>query len=531
MKLTDLIAALSDPSAYDHEVDAMEVHQTHISVVFLAGAYAYKLKKPLNLGFLDYSTLEKRRQCCLQEVVLNRRLAPSVYLGVVPIVQHGTALKVEGPGKAVEWAVKMARLPEEATLRERLSRDQVGVERAEALAVRVAAFHADAEAGPRIAAAGRFEAVARNARENFEQSASHVGATMSRTVFERLRHLTEAALAQHRGTIEERATREIPRDTHGDLRLGHVYHFPDRPPPDDLVIVDCIEFNERFRYADPVADMAFLAMDFARNGRRDLGRAFTDAYFRASRDAEGRILLPFYTAYRAAVRGKVEGLAHRESEIPPDARAHALAEARAHWLLALGELEAPGRRPCLVLVGGLPGSGKSTLARGLAANHGFSLIRSDLVRKELAGLAEGATAASPYGTGIYGAEWNEQTYAECLKRAEGLVFEGRRVVVDASFGREANRVDFLKAAAQWGIPAVFLCCQTTPEVVRARLENRKHDASDADWSVYLESAARWEPAGTITARSLHEVAADGDREQVLARADAILRELGLGDGA
>jgi len=324
---------------------------------------------------------------------------------------------------------------------------------------------------------------------------------------------------------------EMPRDTHGDLRLGHVYHFPHRPPPDDLIIVDCIEFNERFRHADPVADMAFLAMDFAHNGRRDLGRAFAEAYFRASRDDEGRILLPFYTAYRAAVRGKVEGLAHTESEISPDARANALTEARAHWLLALGELEAPGRRSCLVLVGGLPGSGKSTLARALAEGHDFSLIRSDQVRKELAGLAEGATASSPYGAGIYGPEWNERTYAECLKRAESLFFQGRRVVVDASFGREANRVDYLKTATHWGIPAVFLCCQAAPEVVRARLANRRNDASDANWSVYLEATVRWEPPGLITTRSLRKLVTDGDREQVVAQAAAILRELGLGDEA
>ena len=173
----------------------------------------------------------------------------------------------------------------------------------------------------------------------------------------------------------------MPRDTHGDLHLDHVYLFPDRAPPADLVIIDCIEFNERFRFADPVADMAFLVMDLAFHGRRDLARAFADAYFRASGDEEGRALLPFYTAYRAAVRGKVEGMELAEREVPEAERAAALVRARAHWLLALGELEEPGRRPCLVLVGGLPGTGKSTLARGLAEQAGFTVIRSDLVRR------------------------------------------------------------------------------------------------------------------------------------------------------
>ncbi|SIO61333.1 hypothetical protein SAMN05444166_6726 [Singulisphaera sp. GP187] len=529
MKLTDLIVALTDPSAYPHPVDEVEVHQTHISVVFLAGPYAYKIKKPLDLDFLEYGTLENRLQFCELEVVLNHRLAPTVYLGVVPVVRQGRAVKMDGPGEAIEWAVKMTRLPETATMRERLRREEVGVDQVEALAERVAAFHADAEASPHISAAGRFDVVARNARENFEQATSDVGMTVSQAVFERLRGLTEEALTYHRFDIEARAMHGVPRDTHGDLRLVHVYLFPDRPPPEDLVIVDCIEFNERFRHADPVADMAFLAMDFARHGRPDLERAFTDAYFHASHDLEGRTLLHFYKAYRAAVRGKVEGLIAREPEIPAAERMKALASARAHWLLALGELEEPGRRPCLVLVGGLPGTGKSSLAQALDRQHGFTLVRSDLVRKELARLTPEESVASPYGTGIYHPEWSEQTYAECLKRTELLLFEGKRVVVDATLGVEANRVAFLETAARWGVPTVFLCCQAEPEVVRARLERRKHDASDADWSIYLEAAADWEAPGPITTRSLHEIDSGGDKKSVLARAATILRDLGLED--
>ena len=225
--------------------------------------------------------------------------------------------------------------------------------------------------------------MATNARENFDQSASHVGTTLSRAVFERLRGQTESALTALRPVIEGRAERGVPRDGHGDLRLDHVYLFPDHPPPADLAIIDCIEFNERFRYANPVADMAFPVMDLARLGRRDLARAFADAYFLASGDTEGWALLPFYTAYRAAVRGKVEGMELAEREIPASERAAALVRARAHWLLALEELEEPGRRPGLVLVGGLPGTGKTTLAQGLAEKAGLSVMRSDLVRKEL----------------------------------------------------------------------------------------------------------------------------------------------------
>jgi aminoglycoside phosphotransferase family enzyme/predicted kinase len=527
MEIDRLIAALSDPVAYPLPVDAVEVRQTHISVVFLAGSRVYKVKKAVELGFVDYSTLGSRRHHCEQEVRLNRRLGPSVYLGVVPITRDGDVLRVGGHGEVIEWAVEMERLPDEAMLRERLRHGMVGPEVVEALARRVADFHARADGGPAVAAYGRFEVVSGNARENFEQAAAHVGTGLSRGVFERLRKRTEEALAALRPLIEGRAERGVPRDGHGDLRLDHVYLFPDRPPPADLVVIDGIEFNERFRCADPVADTAFLVMDLAFHSRRDLAAAFADAYFRAAGDAEGRTLLPFYTAYRAAVRGKVEGIKGSEPEVPGSERAAALVRARAYWLLALGELEDADRRPCLILVGGLPGAGKSTLARGLTGPAGLQVIRSDLVRRELGGLADDEVARSPFETGIYSPEWAERTYAECLRRAEALLFEGRRALVDASFRSEASRRLFLETAARWGVPALLLLCRADPEVVQARLRQRQSDASDADWSIHLKIAERWEEPGPLTRPAARMIDTSGEAAEALSLATEALRGLGL----
>jgi aminoglycoside phosphotransferase family enzyme/predicted kinase len=532
MELARLIEALADPAAYPEAVEKVEVRQTHISAVFLAGRHAYKIKKPVNLGFLDFRTLEDRRRYCEAEVRLNRRLAPAVYQGVVPITRTEQGFRVArsgdrattgGPGEVIEWAVQMERLPEEATFRSHLLRGDLDPAWVEALARRVAAFHAGAEGGAHVSAFGLFDVVARNARENFEQAAAHVGTALSRPVFERLRARTEEALARLRPLIEGRAARGVPRDTHGDLHLDHVYLFPGRQPPDDLVVIDCIEFNERFRFADPVADMAFLAMDLLFHGRRDLARSFTDAYFRASGDDEGRALVPFYTAYRAAVRGKVGAFKWAEREVPRPERERALAEARAHWLLALGELEPVDRRPCLVLVGGLPGAGKSTLARALAGHANLHVLRTDVIRKELAGRDAGAPAAGA----IYTPEWTERTYAECLRRAEEGLFQGERVLVDATFREDGRRQTFLEAAARWGVPAVCLLCRADPEVARARIQARRNDASDADWSVYLELVKSWEKPGPRTRRLVRDVATGGSPEQALAQALAILRELAL----
>jgi len=517
MELTALIDALARPDAYPHPVEMVQVQQTHVSVVFLAGAYAYKVKKPVGLGFLDFRTPEQRRHFCGEEIRLNRRLAPAVYLGAVPVTCSGQAIRMEGDGEVIDWAVKMRRLPEAATLKARLRSRSVGVGPIESLARKIARFHARAEAGGHVASFGRFEVVAGNARENFSQSWAHLGSAVSPGVFARLKTLTDVRLDHLRPLIQ-------PRDTHGDLHLDHVYLFPDNEPPDDLVIIDCIEFNERFRYADPVADMAFLVMDLAFHGRRDLAEAFATAYFQASGDQEGRGLLPFYTAYRAAVRAKVEGFELVATEMAEPDRAAALVQARAHWLLALGELEGPGRRPCLVLVGGLPGTGKSTLARGLAERAGFSVIRSDVVRQELAGASGSSRVPSPFGEGLYSPEWTGRTYAECLRRAEALLFAGGRVIIDATFREERARQRFLEAAAGWGVPGLVLLCQAGPARVRTRLGSRRDDASDADWSVHVQLAQRWEEPGPVTRPCVRDVSTAGSREQTLSRAVEALRE-------
>jgi aminoglycoside phosphotransferase family enzyme/predicted kinase len=527
MDLPRLIEALSDPAAYPYPVGAVEVRQTHISAVFLAGPYAYKVKKPVNPPFLDFSTLENRLHFCQEEVRLNRRLAPQVYLGVVPVARTGQRVQLEGDGEVVEWAVKMQRLPDAATLQERLRRGEVSVELVEALARRVASFHREAEATERIAAFGRFEAVARLVRDILAQAAPQVGTTVSQAVFERVNTLAERALTGLHPLIDGRAGRGLTRDCHGDLHLDHVYFFPERRPPGDLVIIDCIEFNERFRFIDPVADMAFPAMDLAFYGRRDLARAFAEAYFRASGDEEGRALLPLYTAYRATVRGTVEGLLLAEREVPEAERAAAVGRARAHWLLALTELETPERKPCLLLVAGLPGTGKSRLARELGDRAGFRVVRSDVVRKELAGLpCQGQTPAQLRGS-LYTAEWNDRTYAECRRRAERLLFEENRVLVDATFREERQRQAFLDAAVRWGVPGVLLLCQAEPETVRRRLESRQGDASDADWSVYQQVAGSWEEVGEPTRSALQTISTEGSPEQVVTRALNALRRWDL----
>jgi aminoglycoside phosphotransferase family enzyme/predicted kinase len=519
MDLPFLIEALSRPSAYPHPVTDIQSRQTHISVVFLAGPYAYKIKKPVQLSFVDFSTLERRRHFCQEEVRLNRRLAPTVYLAVLPVTRKGNEVRIGGDGEVVEWTVQMERLPEEATLQSRLAGGDVSQGDIRALARRIAGFHTGLAAGGATGDGGTFAVVAGNVRDNLALSETARNLTVSRAVHDRLLRLTEAELARLRALIESRARRGVPRDTHGDLHLDHIYLFPDRPAPADLVIVDCIEFNDRFRFTDPVADMAFVVMDLLFHGRRYLARSFAEEYFRATGDREGQALLPFYAAYRATVRAKVEGLKLDEPEVPSSEREAARVRACAHWLLALGLLAEPTRRPCLVLVAGLPGAGKSTLARALADRAGVNVIRSDVVRKEL--------AAANGGAPLYSPDLSRQTYDECLRRAAEGLWEGRRVLVDANFRREEQRRPFVELAARWAVPLVILVCRAAPEVVRRRLAGREGDASDADWTVYQQLAGEWEEPGEATRRSWREISTTGSRDEAQAAALAALREQGL----
>lgn len=510
-----LIEALSFPEAYpENTFRDFEVHQTHISVVFLAGDLAYKVKKPVDLEFLDFTTLERRLYFCREEVRLNRRLAPGVYLGVVPVTETDGGLRMEGEGEPVEYAVKMRRLPPEARLLARLEHEQVSPQLVKEIARRIAAFHVGAAAGPRVSRQARFSVVAGNARENLDQSRAHVGETISCEVFDRFSALQEKELEELHPLIERRADRDVPRDTHGDLHLDHVYLFPEQDPPADVIAIDCIEFNERFRYADPVADMAFLVMDLLYHRRADLAHAFAEAYFDAAGDDEGRRLLPFYVAYRAAVRGKVEGMITEEEEVPAAERRSAVDRSRAHWLLALAQLEVPAGRPCLVLVGGLPGTGKTTLAESLARRSGFVVLSSDLTRKELAGLDPETSTAAEFGAGIYTAEWNERTYDALLNRAAEGLFRGERILVDASFREEGGRRAFLKLAPRFGVPGLLFLCEAPAAVVLGRLATGtpRSGSSDADQEIYRHAAEAWENPSSDTAADMRRVDTGGPLE-------------------
>lgn len=512
--LQTLIDHLIEPDAYPHSVRPGDVvvHQTHASVVFLAGDYAYKLKKPLDLGFFDYSTLEKRRHFCKREIELNRRLAEDVYLDVVPVVEEDgdyrfatVAGLFEGHVEVsehdvVEWAVRMRRLADEDTLLARLDRGAIPPGLFDTLGRRLAEFHDGADRGEHVDEYARFDVVEKNALDNFRQSRDQVGETVDEEVFDRLEGLTERRLEELQPLISKRADEGAARDTHGDLRLEHVY-----VGDDGLRIVDCIEFDEAFRYADPVSDIAFLAMDLGFRGWNDEADQLLDSYFEETGDDEGRELLDFYVAYRSCVRAKVHGMKAMEEEVPDEARDEARRKARAHWLYALSRLEEPGRGPELLIIGGLPAAGKSTLGRRMVDDDRVDvLLESDVVRKELAGMDPEEAAEAEFGEGIYSREFSEKTYGELADRAGRELEKGRRVAVAATFVSDRRRRQFIDVARRLGVPVRFLECKIPDSLERERLEARTGDVSDAGVEVYEKLKEVWEPPSPPVAR-VHEV--------------------------
>ncbi len=323
-----LVQALLDPKIYPHAPQKVELMQTQMSFLFLTGDYVYKVKKPVDLGYLDYTTLETRRFFCQQELKLNRRLCPDIYLEVVPIVQHHDKILLGGNGEVIEYAVKMRQLPPQRMMDVLLSNNQVSEGMVQQVAKKLADFHQQAETNAEISSYGSLSTILTNTVENFTQTEKYIGVSISQEQYQSIKAYTDAFVEQNTRLFEKRVKEGKIRDCHGDLHTAHICFI------DGICIYDCIEFNDRFRYCDVASEIAFLAMDLDHYRRADLSQGFVNAYVAQSRDEELRQLLNFYKCYRAYVRGKVESFKLDDPYISEEEKARVLAIARSYFDLA-----------------------------------------------------------------------------------------------------------------------------------------------------------------------------------------------------
>ncbi len=487
------VEALLSPSAYPHPVEMVELIQTHISYVLLAGDYVYKVKKPVDLGFLDYSTLEKRRFYCEEEVRLNRRLCPDAYLEVVPITSEGASVALAGTGEVVEFAVKMKRLPQERMMEALLESHAVTSDMLTGLTGKLAAFHQSSERNRRIDSFGGEETIRANWRENFEQTQPYIGRTISQQQWEAMEGYVQAFLENERDLLRQRVSEGRIRDCHGDLRANAVCF------EDGVCIFDCIEFNERFRYGDVASDLAFLAMDLDFQGHRALSDEMVGLYLAQSLDTTLPLVLPFYKCYRAFVRGKVDGFQLDQPEIPAGQRAAAQAGARRYFDLA-EQYTLHRCPPTLIAMMGATGSGKSYLAHALAGRLGAPVISSDVVRKGLAGLDPTHPQAEPVGAGIYSPDATARTYDEMRRRARPFLERRCPVILDATHLKREQRQKAKELAQTTGVPFLAMECVATGETVRERLRQRESavwSPSDGRWEVYEAQTAGAEPLSEL----------------------------------
>jgi len=327
-KLPEIVQALLEPKAYPECPQGVKLVQTQMSFVFLTDNYVYKVKKPVNLGYLDYTTLEKRHFYCHREIELNRRLCPDAYLSVVAITQDESNFFIEGQGKAIEYAVKMRRLPQEAMMDALLTNNRVSSQMVISVAQKLVDFHRRAETNATISTFGNLDTITQNTEENFTQTEKYIGNTISRDTYLNITNYTHAFITENTPLFHKRVVGGRIRDCHGDLHAAHICFT------NDICIYDCIEFNDRFRYCDVASEVAFLAMDLDHYRRADLSRCFVNAYVARSRDKELLKLLSYYKCYRAYVRGKVESFKLDDPHIPDEEKAGTLANAKSYFDLA-----------------------------------------------------------------------------------------------------------------------------------------------------------------------------------------------------
>ena len=522
MDHTQLVAAMSEPSFYDHPVDEVRFLQTHISSVFLTGEFAYKLKKPVNFGFLDFSTVELRKLYCHAEVELNSRLAPSVYLRAVPVTFDGERVALDGGGEIVDWVVVMRELDENLLGNEVLARGELNESHMDALVEELVPFYRDAATGEGIDQYGTVEAVKFNTDENFSQTKDYAGKLLSTERYKHIRRWTNNFYEENEELFERRIAEGRIRESHGDLHLRNVFF---QEPP---IIFDCIEFNERLRCGDIAVDLAFMAMDLDYNGRSDLAQHFIDRYVEASGDTDLIRLLDFYKCYRAYVRGKIACFTSSDPALDNGAKRAQRNLARRYFGLAY-TYAGGAERPSLVVLYGLMGSGKTNVARYLRERFGWHMLSTDAVRKQISGVGENTRVYVPYNEGLYSPEMNLKTYDEVCTRAENLLMAGFNVVVDGAFKRQSERLPVIEAARRTNARLIFIQTVCDADEQRRRLEKRQQHETRSDGRVELMEHQRidFESPDIDHSELFHAISTDGPKPQTRSLVEELLSSEGL----
>ena len=533
----EIVRALADPAFHPHHPAEVRHHETHISHVFVAGRFAYKLKKAVRFSFVDFSSVEERRRICADEVRLNRRLCAPLYLGVREVVRRADGtLALDGDGTPVEPLVWMRSLPERGMLPQALADGRVTRDALETFARTLATFHASPESALDDPQRADPDVLAARWRHVLDDAVPMIGSVVSAPDHEVLVDFGRLFVVRHESVLRGREPAGRFRDGHGDLHAGNLCLVEEKLPAEagapalepGLYAFDCLEFSPELRANDVASEVAFLAMDLVVRGKPDLADAFVDAYVEASGDGELRLLLPFYACHRASIRGMVQGLAAAGTH-QPETKREAIAAGRLHFAHAT-RLAWRAAGPAIVLCSGLSGSGKTTLAVAIAKTTGFRLVSSDALRKQRAGIDPHTRTADDVTAMLYDPHAREAVYAALADAARASLASGEPVLLDATFHRRAARNPIHALARELSVPLIVVHCVADESVIRQRLDDRaahpressagQPALSDAGYDVYLAQRAAAEPPGDD--ESVVRIDTAGARDDVR---DAALRAL------
>ncbi|MBW4519166.1 MAG: AAA family ATPase [Scytolyngbya sp. HA4215-MV1] len=468
-----LIQSMQRSQFYPHPVtEPIQLIQTHVSYVLLTGDFVYKVKKPVNFGFLDFSTLEKRHHFCQEELRLNQRGAGDLYLEVLPITQSGEQFQLGGDGQTVEYAVKMRQFPQDTLLSHLFEQGNLTEAILLNLAKTLADFHQTAPTSGYVRSFGEIPQVRQSIDENYDQTVQYIGGPQTQSQFDETKAYTDRFFAERHPLFASRIQHNWIRECHGDVHLRNIALWQDK-----LWLFDCIEFNEPFRFVDVMFDVAYIIMDLDVRKRSDLSTLFLNAYIEQTGDWEGLQVLPIYLSRQSYVRAKVTSFLLGDPSLSDAARQQIHDTAASYYTLAW-QYTRP-KQGQLILMSGLSGSGKTTTARLLARQSGAIHIRSDAVRKHLAGIPLQANG----GDELYTPEMSQKTYAHLLELGISLAAEGYAVILDAKYDRQATRSTAIAQAQAQALPLKIVHCTAPLEVLQSRLKQRQGDISDATMEV------------------------------------------------
>ena len=477
--ISALVEQMKQPQFYPHAVENVKTDQTHASYIFLTGDYAYKLKKPINFGFLDFSTLEKRKFFCEQELGLNKPVAPELYLEVLPITKEKGKFILNDMGEAVEYVLKMRQFPQDDLLINLFKQGLLTEERLEELGKVIARFHTDSKTDDYINSFGEVDKIRAGIKENYQQTEKYIGVAQTQKQYEETQQFTNAFLEQ-RELFKSRQNHHKIKECHGDLHLKNICLWHNK-----IQLFDRIEFNESFRFVDVMYDVAFTVMDLEVRESKNLGNAFLNTYLEQTGDWEGVQVLPLYLSRQAYVRAKVTSFLLDDLDSEPD-RQKTTQTAADYYRLAWQYTQRNQGR--LILMSGLSGSGKSTVARRLARHIGAIQIRSDAVRKHLSGIPVGDRG----GDEMYTPQMSENTYTRLVELGGLLAGQGFPVILDAKFDRQIWRNKAIALAQSKQIPLTILHCTAPLAVLKERLGDRQ-DISDATPDLLEQQQSTSEP--------------------------------------